>query len=173
MSNCPLLLSFFLLIVSCGKAKDTRIEDETVIISQEPDSPASFTSTTLKERYLNIEDSIAFYVARLKNIENRFYTGDFNNEELMPLSLEGLELQEKLTRFLRCSIVENIENLLGIYMLAVYGELFTAYELHSLIKRIPPNPVYTSNNPFYEMIMQTLQERIKNNTGARKRTCII
>ena len=155
MSNSPILLFFFVLMVSCGKAKDTRIDDETVIASREPDSQASSTSATLKERYLSIEDSIAFYVAKLEEIENRFYTGTFNNEELMPLSLEGLELQEKLTRFLRCSIVENIENLLGIYMLAVYGELFTTDELRSLIKRIPPYPAYKSNNPFYEMIMQT------------------
>ena len=73
----------------------------------------------------------------------------------MRLSLEGLELQEKLTRYLRCSIDKNIENPLGIYMLAVYGELFTSNELHSLIQRIPPYPAYKSNNPFYEIIMQT------------------
>lgn len=155
MSNSPILLFFFVLMVSCGKAKDTRIDDETVIASREPDSQASSTSATLKERYLSIEDSIAFYVAKLEEIENRFYTGTFNNEELMRLSLEGLELQEKLTRFLRYSIDKNIENPLGIYMLAVYGELFTSNELHSLIQRIPPYPAYKSNNPFYEIIMQT------------------
>lgn len=155
MSNSPILLFFFVLMVSCGKAKDTRIDDETVITSRELDSQASSTSATLKERYLSIEDSIAFYVAKLEEIENRFYTGTFNNEELMRLSLEGLELQEKLTRYLRCSIDKNIENLLGIYMLAVYGELFTSNELHSLIQRIPPYPAYKSNNPFYEIIMQT------------------
>lgn len=155
MSNSPILLFFFVLMVSCGKAKDTRIDDETVIASREPDSQASSTSATLKERYLSIEDSIAFYVAKLEEIENRFYTGTFNNEELMRLSLEGLELQEKLTRYLRCSIDRNIENPLGIYMLAVYGELFTSNELHSLIQRIPPYPAYKSNNPFYEIIMQT------------------
>ena len=155
MSNSPILLFFFVLMVSCGKAKDTRIDDETVIASREPDSQASSISATLKERYLSIEDSIAFYVAKLEEIENRFYTGTFNNEELMRLSLEGLELQEKLTRFLRYSIDKNIENPLGIYMLAVYGELFTSNELHSLIQRIPPYPAYKSNNPFYEIIMQT------------------
>ena len=155
MSNSPILLFFFVLMVSCGKAKDTRIDDETVVASREPDSQASSTSSTLKERYLSIEDSIAFYVAKLEEIENRFYTGTFNNEELMRLSLEGLELQEKLTRFLRYSIDKNIENPLGIYMLAVYGELFTSNELHSLIQRIPPYPAYKSNNPFYEIIMQT------------------
>ena len=155
MSNSPILLFFFVLMVSCGKAKDTRIDDETVIASRELDSQASSTSATLKERYLSIEDSIAFYVAKLEEIENRFYTGTINNEELMRLSLEGLELQEKLTRFLRYSIDKNIENPLGIYMLAVYGELFTSNELHSLIQRIPPYPAYKSNNPFYEIIMQT------------------
>ena len=155
MSNSPILLFFFVLMVSCGKAKDTRIDDETVIASRELDSQASSTSATLKERYLSIEDSIAFYVAKLEEIENRFYTGTFNNEELMRLSLEGLELQEKLTRFLRYSIDKNIENPLGIYMLAVYGELFTTDELRSLIQRIPPYPAYKSNNPFYEIIMQT------------------
>lgn len=155
MSNSPILLFFFLLIVSCGKAKDTRIDDETLIASHEAGPQASFASATLKERYLSIEDSIAFYVAKLEEIENRFYTGTFNNEELMRLSLEGLELQEKLTRFLRYSIDKNIENPLGIYMLAVYGELFTSNELHSLIQRIPPYPAYKSNNPFYEIIIQT------------------
>ena len=161
MSNSPILLFFFVLIVSCGKAKDTRIDNETLIASHKPGPQASFTSATLKERYLSIEDSIAFYVAKLEDIENRFYTETFNDEELIQLSLEGLELQEKLTVFLKSSIDKNIETPLGIYMLAVYGELFTPDELRSLIQRIPPYPAYTTDNPFYEMIIRMAEERIQ------------
>ena len=78
-----------------------------------------------------------------------------SNEELVQLSIAGLELQEELRSYIKSIINDNIENVLGIYMLAVYGELFTSNELHSLIKRIPPYPAYKSNNPFYEIIMQT------------------
>ena len=159
MKNCALLLFSFLLIVSCGK-KDTQINNETVITSQKYDSPESFTSTALKERYFAIEDSIGSYVEKLEEIENRYYTGEFGNDELLQLSLSGLELQERLTRFLKNCIDENIYNPLGIYMLAVYSELFTADELHSLVQRIPPYPAYTTDNPFYEIIMLTT-ERIE------------
>jgi hypothetical protein len=157
MSNrIALLLFSSALLASCGKASVIDISDtDSPTALYVEDSTIQFTDPTLKERYVTIEDSIGFYVEKLDDIEQMYYTSDLGNEEFMQLSITGLGLQEKLTFFLKSSIEENIENPLGIYLLAVYGELFTADELHSLIQRIPPYPAYKSNNPFYEIIMQT------------------
>ena len=157
MSNrIALLLFSSALLSSCGKASviDNSDTDSPTALYVE-DSTIQFTDPTLKERYITIEDSIGFYVEKLDDIEQMYYTSDLGNEEFMQLSITGLGLQEKLTFFLKSSIEENIENPLGIYLLAVYGELFTTDELRSLILRIPSYPACTRENPFYEMIMQT------------------
>ena len=157
MSNrIALLLFSSALLSSCGKASVIDISDtDSPTALYVEDSTIQFTDPTLKERYITIEDSIGFYVEKLDEIEQMYYTSDLGNEEFMQLSITGLGLQEKLTFFLKSSIEENIENPLGIYLLAVYGELFTTDELHSLILRIPSYPACITENPFYEMIMQT------------------
>ena len=160
-NTTTLLLLSFALLVSCDKTADTYVADaddgmsvydEILSAMNAGDSSVLFTDPVLKERYFTIEDSIGFYIEKLEDIENLYYTQNVSNDELVQLSVAGLELQEELTAYLRSAIDENISNQLGIYLLAVYGELFTTDELRSLIMHIPP---YTSNNPFYEMIMQT------------------
>ena len=158
-NTTTLLLLSFALLVSCGKETDRYVtdvdNDANVIATYMCDSSLPFADPILKERYLIIEDSIRLYVGELERIEELYYTQNVSSEELVQLSIAGLELQEELRSYIKSIINDNIENVLGIYMLAVYGELFTSNELHSLIKRIPPYPAYTSNNPFYEIIMQT------------------
>ena len=97
----------------------------------------------IKERYFTIEDSIGFYIGKLEDIEKLYYTQNVSNDELVQLSVAGLELQEELTAYLRSAIDENISNQLGIYLLAVYGVLFTTDELRSLIMHIPPTQATT------------------------------
>lgn len=162
MRNCTLLLLSFALLASCDKATDTYVADV------KSDNFAAGTTTTipladkrLKERFLAIEDSVGFYVGELESIEERYYAENVSNDELVQLSVAGLELQEKLTIYLKNTIAGNINNPLGIYLLAVYGELFSSGELHSLIKRIPSYPAYTSNNPFYGIVMRMAEERIQ------------
>ena len=119
------------------------------------DSSIKATGTPFNELYNIIEDSITYYTGRLEEIEDICCHEVPDSGLLAQLGAAGIGLQEKLVDFLHRRITENIGNPLGIYLFVVYGELFTTDEPRSLIKRIPPYPAYTSNNPFYEMIMQT------------------
>jgi hypothetical protein len=111
MSNrIALLLFSSALLASCGKASVIDISDtDSPTALYVEDSTIQFTDPTLKERYVTIEDSIGFYVEKLDDIEQMYYTSDLGNEEFMQLSITGLGLQEKLTFFLKSSIEENIE----------------------------------------------------------------
>ena len=119
------------------------------------DSSIKATGTPFNELYNIIEDSITYYTGRLDEIEDICCSEVPDCRLLAQLGAAGIGLQEKLVDFLHRRITENIGNPLGFYMFVVYGELFTTDEPRSLIKRIPPYPAYTSNNPFYEIIMQT------------------
>ena len=118
------------------------------------------TGTPLNELYSIIEDSIGLYIAVLDKIENRYYAIDGKNDELVHLSVEGLLLQEKLVNYIKGAIENNIHNPLGLYLLAVYNELFSTAELTSLIERIPTF-VTNSNIPYYIRIAEAAEKRIK------------
>ncbi len=125
------------------------------------DGCCRITGTPMNNLYNIVEDTIAHYIANLKNIEEQFYSRTLNEEELARLSAEGLMMQEKLVTFLRKAIKENIENILGLYLLVTYNDFFTAEELRSLIKQIPPSSIDRLNNSFYDTIVNIVQEQQK------------
>ena len=158
MNNAALLIFTLVLFASCYKETETHITNVNAMFLVDD---ITETDAVLKERYLIIEDSIDSYVEKLEDIEERYYTYDMSHDELLRFSLEGLVLQEKLTDFLRNTISENLGNPLGLYLLAVYGELFSIDELQALIERIPPYPDNLRRSPFYEKVIRAMQERIQ------------
>ena len=169
MSNCfALLLLSFALFVSCDKTADTYVADaddgmsvydEILSAMNADDSSVLFTDPVLRERYFTIEDSIGFYVGKLEEIEKLYYTQNVSNDELVQLSVAGLELQEELRSYIKSIINDNIENVLGIYLLAVYNELYSTEELLSLVKHIHITTVHENDSPLYNIIVNIAEER--------------
>ena len=168
MNNFTTLLFLsFALLVSCNRyisdANNGIYDNDTIVAMTcgcDSGSSVPFTDSILKERYFIIEDSIGLYVGELEEIEELYYTQNVSNEELVQLSIAGLELQEKLRNYIKKTICDNIENALGLYMLAVYGELFTVGELELLIRKIPASAVYRKENPFYDIIVGITTEKL-------------
>ena len=117
------------------------------------------TGTPLNERYSIIEDSIGYYVTELEKIETQYYSIDGNNDELVRISVKGLQLQEKLVNYLHTAVKENVHNAIGLYLLVVYNQLFTAGELCYLMKQVPSSVIVGSNTSFYTTLTSILEER--------------
>ena len=115
--------------------------------------------TPLNELHNAVEDSIAFYIARLDNIEKQYYDRGKSETELMQLAVQGLALQEALVGYLRRTIEENVVNPFGLYMLVVYDGLFSDAELRSLIARIPTATTHSGITPFYNMLLTIAENR--------------
>ena len=162
-NTTTLLLLSFALLVSCGKETERYVtdvdNDANVIATYMCDSSLPFADPILKERYLIIEDSIRLYVGELERIEELYYTQNVSNEELVQLSIAGLELQEGLRGYIRKTVYDNIKNTLGLYMLAAYNEFFTTEELEMLIRKIPTSATYRNENPFYDIIIGEVREK--------------
>ena len=123
------------------------------------------TGTPLNELHNAVEDSVRHYVAELEDIEREYYSGARNETELLQLAVNGLMLQEELVNYLRCTIERNINNLLGVYMLVVYNELFSATELYSLMEHHASAFAHCDGPLFYDALMDIVENRTKNKTG--------
>ena len=108
------------------------------------------TGTPINEENNIVRDSIVYYITQLENIENKYYYDNVDDECAVRLGIAGLCLQESLVNFLRKMIKKNINNLLGLYMLVTYNELFSIAEFSSLCKQLPPRSI--DNNQFYDII---------------------
>ena len=117
------------------------------------------TGTPLNNLSNAIDDSIRYYIGRLEEIEELYYSDTLSDDEFARLGAEGFNLQERLVSYLKKIIQENIKNLLGLYLLVVYNDFFTSEELSTLLSQIPPSSIDRENNPLYDIIIGITQER--------------
>ena len=106
-----------------------------------------------------VEDSIEHYIARMAVVEELCYSASPDSMALVPLGIEGLCRQEMLVDYLKRTIDRNIGNLLGLYLLIAYSELFTTEELSSWKEKMPPSSIDRSDNPLYDLLTEIVQER--------------
>lgn len=117
------------------------------------------TGTSVNELASAVEDSINHYVLGMETIEELCCSTLPDSARLAQLGIEGLYRQEMLVDYLKRTVNENIGNLLGLYMLVVYSELFTDNELLLLKEMIPPSSIDRDDNPLYDVLTEILQVR--------------
>lgn len=113
------------------------------------------TGTPTNDINTAIEDSLTQFVATIIECEEMLQNDTTLTEEAMlKIANRSYEAQSNAMKFVNEAIDENIENMVGLYLLVQYCDIFSDDELDALIARIPEENIDRENNPLYDILLQ-------------------
>lgn len=128
-------------------------------------SDSRFTGTSTNDINIKLEEDLEEYVMRMLQLEDTLYRDStLTEEKQIEISNKSYAIQREAMTYIQESIRENIDNMVGLFMLVQYSNLFDNNELSSLIASIPGRLIDRDNNFLYDILLQIQETR--NSPGA-------
>lgn len=122
------------------------------------------TGTPTNDLNIETEDELERYVVEMLQYQDTLYRDTtLTDERKAELSNNCYKVQREAMTYIQDVIRKNIDNLVGLFLLVQYSDLFDNNEFSSLIAAIPNKLIDRDNNYLYDILLQ-IQE-MRNNPG--------
>lgn len=112
-----------------------------------------------------IETSLENYVIEMLTYQEKLYSDStLSDSEKEELGNKSYLVQRTAMTYIQETIRENIDNMVGLFMLVQYSDLFDNNELQELISAIPEKNIDRENNYLYDILLEIQEER--NSSGS-------
>lgn len=126
---------------------------------------STITGSPMNDLNKEIEDSLQSYVLQMLTYQEKLYSDSTLTEsEQEELGNKSYLVQREAMTYIQETIRENIENMVGLFMLVQYCDLFDNNELSELINEIPEKNIDRDNNFLYDILLEIQEER--NSSGS-------
>lgn len=120
----------------------------------------SITGTPANDLNSEIEKQLAQYIDKIYELQNKLYTDSLMSDSAKSeISLQAMEKQRDAVLYVREAISNNMQSLIGMFLLVQYADLFDNDELESLIAEIPDDNIDRENNCLYDILQEILNDR--------------
>lgn len=127
-------------------------------------SGSRITGTSTNDINIKLEENLEKYVESILQFQDTLYRDTTLTEERKTeIGNNCYAIQREAMTYIQESIRENMDNMVGIFMLVQYSDLFDNNELSSLIASIPERLIDRDNNLLYDILLQ-IQE-MRNSPG--------
>lgn len=122
------------------------------------------TGTPTNDLNIKLEEDLEKFVVEMLQYQDTLYRDStLTDEKKAELSNNCYTVQRKAMTYIQKIIRENMDNMIGMFMLVQYSDLFDNNELSSLIAAVPSTLIDRDNNYLYDILLQIQEER--NNPG--------
>ena len=123
------------------------------------------TGTPMNDLNIEIEDSLESFVMEMLSYQDILYRDStMSAEKQAELNNKNYLVQREAMSYIQSVIRENIDNMVGLFLLAQYSDIFDNNELATLLESIPDECKDSDNNPLYEILLEIQRQR--NNPDA-------
>ena len=118
------------------------------------------TGTPMNDLNIEIEDSLEGFVMEMLSYQDVLYRDSTISEELQAeINDKNNLVQREAMTYIQNVIRENINNMVGLFLLAQYSDLFDDSELASLLAAVPEECKDSDNNPLYGILTEIKNQR--------------
>lgn len=122
------------------------------------------TGSPTNDLNIEVEDELERYVVEMLQYQDTLYRDTtLTDERKAELSNSCYKAQRDAMTYIQEVIRKNINNMVGIFLLVQYSDLFDNNEFSSLIAAVPSKLIDRDNNYLYDILLQ-IQE-MRNNPG--------
>lgn len=122
------------------------------------------TGTETNDLNIKLEEELEGYVVEMLQYQDTLYRDStLTDEKKAELSNNCYRVQREAMTHIQDVIRKNMDNMVGVFMLVQYSDLFDNNELSSLIAAIPNKLIDRDNNYLYDILLQIQEQR--NNPG--------
>ncbi len=112
------------------------------------------TGSPANDLNIQIEDSLESYVIEMLNLQDKIYRDStLSEEKKADIFIKNDSIQREAMIYIQNTIRENIENMVGLFLLVQYSDLFDNSELAELIDAIPEENKDSDNNPLFGILL--------------------
>lgn len=123
------------------------------------------TGSPMNDLNIALEDSLGNYVMQMMSYQDTLYSDTtLTDEKKTELSNKSFIVQREAMTFIQNTIRENINNMVGLFLLVQYCDLFDNAELAELITSIPDENKDRSNNALYDILLEIQEERTSSDS---------
>lgn len=125
------------------------------------------TGTPANDLNIQIEDSLESYVMKMLNYQDILYRDSTLTEaEKADLDSKNYDAQRAAMAYVQKAVRDNIDNMVGLFLLAQYSDLFDDNELVQLLASIPDENKDPDNNPLYDILLEIQSYRTNPETNS-------
>lgn len=125
---------------------------------------SNITGTPTNDLNIELENKLEQYVVDMLQYQDTLYRDTtLTDERKAELSNKCYKVQREAMTYIQEIVRDNIDNMIGLFMLVQYSDLFDNNELSSLIAAVPGKLIDRDNNYLYDILLQIQDER--NNPG--------
>lgn len=118
------------------------------------------TGTPTNDLNIKLEEELERYVVEMLQYQDTLYRDTtLTDEEKTELSNKCYKVQREAMSYIQDIIRDNMDNMIGMFMLVQYSDLFDNNELSSLIAAVPGTLIDRDNNYLYDILLQIQEER--------------
>lgn len=118
------------------------------------------TGTPMNDLNIQVEDSLESYVMKMLSLQDVLYRDSTMSEEnYAEISNKNNLIQRQAMEYIQGVIRENIDNMVGLFLLAQYNDLFDDNELATLLAAVPEECQDSDNNPLYDILLEVQEYR--------------
>ena len=116
---------------------------------------SNITGTPMNDLNIQIEDSLESYVIKMLNLQDKIYRDSTLSDESKALIYtKNDSIQHEAMAYIQNTIVDNIDNMVGLFLLVQYSDLFDNEELADLIAAVPAASKDPDNNPLFDILLE-------------------
>ena len=122
------------------------------------------TGSPTNDLNIEVEDELEKYVVEMLQYQDTLYRDTtLTDEKKAELSNKCYEVQRDAMTYIQDIIRENIDNMVGLFLLVQYSDLFDNNEFSSLIAAVPSRLIDRDNNYLYDILLQI--QDMRNSPG--------
>lgn len=121
---------------------------------------SNITGSPMNDLNIEIEDALESYVMKMLNYQDILYRDStLTPEEKAELDNKNFVAQSEAMTFVQDAIRKNIDNMVGLFLLVQYNDLFDNKEFAELLEAVPDENKDSDNNPLYDILLETQEYR--------------
>ncbi len=121
---------------------------------------SNIVGSPMNDLNIEIEEKLESYVMKMLNYQDILYRDStLTAEEKAELDNKNFVAQNEAMAYVQDAIRENINNMMGLFLLVQYSDLFDNKELAELLAAVPEENRDSDNNPLYEILLETQEYR--------------
>lgn len=119
------------------------------------------TGTPANDLNLEIDRQLGEYLNELDELQTQIYVDTLMSDSVKSaIALKAMETQRDAILYIKDAIRNNIESIVGMFLLVQYHDNFDNEEFKTLVEAIPHKYIDRDNNLVYDILQEELKNRM-------------
>ncbi len=119
------------------------------------------TGTPANDLNLEIDRQLGEYLGELDELQTQIYVDTLMSDSVKSaIALKAMETQRDAILYIKDAIRNNIESIVGMFLLVQYHDNFDNEEFKTLVGAIPHKYIDRDNNLVYDILQEELKNRM-------------